>query len=361
MAVPYKIQDAVLCSGKFQDAPNPPIFAQHARADFGTPVMSVVSKSERRRVKRLALLADVAEMYFIQNMTQSAIARRIDTTPSNVSRMITDCQRLGIVKITISRPTARDDALSDALMDRYGLADACVVVVGEQTDGYVPRDVARAGAALLREVLSPGCCIGITWGRTLLAILKEFGEPIDNGGSVVQLAGSIGASREEHDSLSLVQRLSAAINARPIYLSAPFIVESEAIAASLVKNTSNALAQQLTRRCDVIVVGIGTLDPATGSLLSSGHVSSAEAAKIGSGKAIGEICGHPIDAQGNVAEPAFSERLMSIHPKHLKSAPARIAVVSNPGVLEPLKAALHKGYLTHLVVDTAIAIALLEA
>ena len=322
--------------------------------------MTAVSKSARRRIKRLALLADVAEMYFIQNMTQSAIARRIDTTPSNVSRMITDCQRLGIVKITISRPTARDDALSDALIKAYGLTDARAVVVGEQTDGVVPRDVASAGATLLREMLLPGCSVGITWGRTLLAVLREFGEPIDNGGSVVQLAGSIGATREEHDSLSLVQRLSAAINARPVYFSAPFIVESEAIAASLVKNTSNALAQQLSKRCDVIIAGIGTLDPVNGSLLASGHVSAADATRILNAKAVGEICGHPINAAGDLAEPAFSRRLMSIQPRHLKTAPVRIAVASRPAVLAPLKAALRKGYVTHLVVDTALATALLE-
>tara|TARA_R110002126_G_scaffold291804_1_gene459442 strand:+ start:71412 stop:72383 length:972 start_codon:yes stop_codon:yes gene_type:complete len=321
--------------------------------------MRQISKSEQRRARRQVLLADVAEMYFLKQMTQGKIAREIGTTPSNVSRMISDCQRLGIVKITINRSTIEDKDLSNELMARFKLKDARVVIADDTETGQISRSVASTGAEVLKENLIAGGTVGITWGRTLLSIIEAFGSPIENGGIVVQLAGSVGATHEEFDSLSLVHRLAGLLGARPVHLSAPFIVEEPSVATSLMRNSSNAEARRIALNCDVVIVGVGNLDPQHSTLLNSGHVSREERDSIVNGDAVGEICGHPIDIEGRLTAHAFSERVISIKPSEILGAPTRIAVAARPNVVRPLLGALHGGYLTHLIVDTDTANGLL--
>ncbi|MBW3095993.1 sugar-binding transcriptional regulator [Pseudohoeflea coraliihabitans] len=321
--------------------------------------MRNVSKSEQRRAKRQVLLADVAEMYFIKQMTQGAIAKKISTTPSNVSRMISDCQRLGIVRITINRPRVEDDTLSSELAERFKLVDARVVVSDEHDPGQISRTVAAAGAEMLKDNLVVSGTLGITWGRTLLSIIEEFGEPVNNGGTVVQLAGSIGATHEEFDAVSLVHRLADLLHARPAYLSAPFFVDDPAVAASLLKNSSNLEARRSSLQCDVVIIGVGNLDPQHSTLLNSGHLSEAERQHILDGPGVAEICGHPITVDGQLASPDFSKRIISIRPEEILSAKTRIAIAARPNIVQPTLAALHGGYVTHLVANVETANALL--
>ena len=268
--------------------------------------------------------------------------------------MISDCQRLGIVKITINRSTIEDKDLSNELMARFKLKDARVVIADDTETGQISRSVASTGAEVLKENLIAGGTVGITWGRTLLSIIEAFGSPIENGGIVVQLAGSVGATHEEFDSLSLVHRLAGLLGARPVHLSAPFIVEEPSVATSLMRNSSNAEARRIALNCDVVIVGVGNLDPQHSTLLNSGHVSREERDSIVNGDAVGEI-----DIEGRLTAHAFSERVISIKPSEILGAPTRIAVAARPNVVRPLLGALHGGYLTHLIVDTDTANGLL--
>ena len=322
---------------------------------MGRPRMKQISKSDKRKAKRFALLADVATMYFVDQMTQGAIAKVIGTTPSNVSRMISDCQRLGVVKITIERPLLQDEELERELAEKFGLKEARVVIADDTEEHDVLQPVATAGAALFADLLFPECTIGITWGRTLQAVIQKIGADLRIGGEVVQLAGSVGATQHEYDAVFLVQELSKKLNSRALHLNAPFIVDSEEIAKSLLRNASNAATWQRAAACDIVIVGIGNVDPNHATLFSSGHLSSGEIGRITREKAVGEICGHPIDEEGRPVSEAFSSRVISVRPETLRKIPTRIAVGARRNSSRPILAALRGGYVTHLAVDAITA------
>lgn len=317
--------------------------------------MKQISKSDKRKAKRFSLLADVATMYFVDQMTQGAIAKVIGTTPSNVSRMISDCQRLGVVKISIERPLMQDEELEKALVEKFGLAEARVVVAEDADSNNLLNQVATAGAAMVSEQMFPGCSIGITWGRTLQAVIQNISDDLNIGGEVVQLAGSVGATQHEYDAVFLVQDLSRRLRSRAVHLNAPFIVDNENIAKSLLENTSNKLAHERASSCDIVIVGVGNVDPNHATLFSSGHISPEEMDTIIQQHPVGEICGHPIGADGAIVSPEFSSRVVSIRPEQLQGVPIRIAVGARRKAAKPLLAALVGGYITHLVVDVVTA------
>ena len=99
----------------------------------------------RPSAERTELLADVAEMYYLEDKTQAQIAKRIGVTRSMVSRMLSDVRRLGIVKIQISRPLQFDRELEAALIARFHLRGACVPVRRNEDDSA--RLLRRLGSA----------------------------------------------------------------------------------------------------------------------------------------------------------------------------------------------------------------------
>jgi DNA-binding transcriptional regulator LsrR (DeoR family) len=64
--------------------------------------------TERDSQKRATILADVAEMYYLEGRDQSDIALEVGVTRSMVSRMLTEARRLGIVEIKVVRSIQAD-------------------------------------------------------------------------------------------------------------------------------------------------------------------------------------------------------------------------------------------------------------
>lgn len=312
-----------------------------------------------RQIIRRNLLADVANLYFVERKTQREIADKLGATRSNVSRMLSDAVAKGIVKITILRPSTTDAELEERLCLRFSLAKARVVIVGSDDESLVRKSIASVAAQQLREVLCANCQVGITWGRALKAMVDEFVDPPRVEGCVVQLAGSFGAKSAAFDSVELVQRLSRLLQAKPVYLSAPFIVETAEIAQSLKRNASNRVSIDLGKQCDVIVAGIGSAELKDSTLYKGGHITRGEAREIQKANAVGDICGHPFDIDGRPVAKDFRNRLIGLSIQDLRKTPIRLSVVGGMNKRKALWGALKGKLITHLVTDDLTAESLL--
>ena len=71
----------------------------------------------------LLLLAEVAHLYYVKNLTQRHIAERIGVSRSKVSRMLREARSRGLVEIRIHSPLVLDTDLQDALKARLGLPE----------------------------------------------------------------------------------------------------------------------------------------------------------------------------------------------------------------------------------------------
>ncbi len=83
--------------------------------------------TEKASQKRTNILADVAEMYYIEGKDQSAIALKVGVTRSMVSRMLTEARSLGIVEIKVVRPIHADHELEEAIKAKFGIESVFVV------------------------------------------------------------------------------------------------------------------------------------------------------------------------------------------------------------------------------------------
>ncbi|MDN6623935.1 MAG: TetR family transcriptional regulator, partial [Acidipropionibacterium jensenii] len=67
--------------------------------------------ARRSRDEHLIQVLHVAEMYYFEQMTQSAIADRLSLSRWTVGRMLESARESGLVHITIDHPLARHHRL----------------------------------------------------------------------------------------------------------------------------------------------------------------------------------------------------------------------------------------------------------
>ena len=308
--------------------------------------------------KREDLLAFVGELYYLEGLNQSEVARIVGVTRSMVSRMLGEARSRGLVEIFVHRPVSRDGEMEEALMRKFNLQEAKVLL---QLAHHDPRYLVRLGslaASTMPEVLKPGCLMGVVWGTSVSATidaLQCLGDLKDLGINVVQLVGALGSRTREYNGYELVRRSAKYLGGEGYYLSAPFFLNSLDTVKALMENKSINETLRMARQCDVALLGIGSPQPEYASFYLAGDMSIEELDELITSGAVGGICGLHFNLDGEIVGKDFSKRSVTIGVDELLHIPVRVGVAGGPGKVEPILGALRGGYVTHLVTDSLTA------
>ena len=113
--------------------------------------------------EELAVIAEVARMYYIEGMSQLDIANMLFFSKAKVSRALRIAREEGIVEFHINYPLKRSMRLESELKRRFGLQEALVVTdlySNQNTDISIKR-IGEMAASYLDEILKDGDTIGL--------------------------------------------------------------------------------------------------------------------------------------------------------------------------------------------------------
>ena len=311
-------------------------------------------------MSRTELLADIAEKYFLDGLTQAEIAAQVGVTRSMISRMLTEARQRGIVKIQICRPLEVDRALGRALAETYGLVDAqVVVVVSEGASARLGR-LGEAAARMLAHLLKADGSLGLAWGTGVRAAVNAIQVDAPVPLKVVQLVGALGARNEDYDGHAVVQQLVEKIGGEGFYLNAPFLMENPETVQALTNIPSIRETLEMGRTCDLALVGVGSTEAANSSFYQAGYIPLEDLRVLQASGAVGDVCGLHFDVHGRPVGQAFTSRTVTISQDGLLEIPVRIGVAGGQGKVRPILGALRGRYINHLVTDTITAAELLN-
>jgi DNA-binding transcriptional regulator LsrR (DeoR family) len=309
-----------------------------------------------------ATLVAAARLYYVEGRSQAEVAVALGTSRSNVSRMLSEAQSLGIIEFRINDPAGRVEPLEEELVTRFGLREvrvAHVAPAGQRADEQVGGQAAR----LLLENLKDSMTVAISWGHALQSMVyATTSEQAYHQLSLVQLVGGLSAVRNEISGQELVRELAVRLGAQYRFLHAPATVESRTVREALLAEPSieNALAE--AARADLAVVGIGT--PTHGSsaaILDSMRLTDAERAAFWDLRPVGDIAARYYDAEGTAIPGAVDDRIVGVSLEDLVAIPHVIGVAQGrakaPGVLGALQGRL----IDSLVCDESLARSLISA
>lgn len=320
----------------------------------------MVGKTGRRNLAQVSgenSVIQVAWMYYQDGRNQQDIAEALGISRATVVSLLQEARETGLIRITLAAPAFTTHRLALALTARFGLTSAYVLPDDGTTEEVSFQRVVRGAANWLPDLIAPGDRLGIAWGRTVY----ELAERVDPGPvadlAVLQLVGSM-ATPYGFTAEACSTRLAQRLGARCLNLHAPAILSRAALAADLREEPvlKAQLAQLETVNKLLFSVGTATLDS---HIVLSGLATPEDLRwHVGRG-AVGVICGRFVDALGRQVPGPMEDRMIGIPLDRLVGLRMGILVVAGLDKLDATKAAIAGGYVTHLVVGTTVARALL--
>ena len=308
--------------------------------------------------EQLRLMVKVARLYHEHGIRQPEIARRLHVSQARVSRLLKQAELDGIVRTTVIVPAGVQTALEEGLEERYGLREAVVVELLDDSEASITRDLGNATARFLEASLTGGDVVGISsWSSTLLAAVDAMRPLPPKAGAerALQLFGGVGNPAAEAHAARLTQRFADLTGARPTFLLAPGIASSVDAREAL---TSDRFVQEaLAGLADVTLalVGIGALEPSS-LLQSSGNIfSEPELEALGAQGAVGDICLRFFDAGGARVESDVDRRVIGVSLEQLREADRSVGIAGGPRKYEAILGALRGGWINVLITDSTTA------
>lgn len=311
------------------------------------------------------MAAQVARLFFDRQLSKIEIAARLGISRFRVARLIDGALADGLVRIEFRDIPADDRDLAGAIEARFGL-DLCAVAAvpdDEPTDGQVLDRVARLAGAVLDGLIVSNDVIGIAWGSTLAAVVREIPSRTNRDLEVVQLAGSSARLGRDRDAGELARILADRLGAAHHAIYAPAFVESADVRRALQREPEVADAVARFGALTLAVVGIGAMatddDGPASSLLRSGVLDDVAVARLSALGAVGDLVVHPFDARGRFVAADLAERAVAIGVEELRRVRRVVAVASGVRKARAIRGAMATGLVRILVTDGPTARAIL--
>ncbi len=303
------------------------------------------------------LMAKVADLYYLRDMTQQEIAERLGISRPTVSRLLQRSRAEGVVRIEVIPPDGVHHDLERELEQRFSLREA-VVVTGQQ-EAATQQALGRAAADYLDRLLKGGERIGVSWGTTLRAVADSLHRrPVRP--TVVPLVGGVGQISAGIHANDLAHSIAEALDGTVHLLHAPAVVDNARVRRALLSESGIARALTLARQVDVALVGIGAL-VSSSTLVRSGYFSPEHLAALRRLGAVGDVCTRAFTIDGEPVDDALERRILAVELSDLRRMATVVAVAGGAAKADAIHGALRGGLVGVLVTDHQAARSVLRA
>lgn len=319
----------------------------------------LVATSSARGVDRdIELMTRVASQYYLEGMTQEAVARSLRLSRPKVGRLLDRARMTGIVEITVNVHPDIALQLEAALVSEFGLDQ--VVLVNDQNDESGQRaSVARAAAGFLKRQLTDGDVVALGMGRNVGAVPDFIGTPPPRAATFVSAIGGSPLVDTGVNPNEICRRLAEAFAGTAEVLYAPAYAETPAVRDAFITHDDVRDVLERARAANVALIGIGNARDDS-AVVRMGCFSVSEMRRLRDRGAVGDILGSFFDADGNVVVDGIGDRVVAIGRADLEAITCVVAICSERDKGDAILGALRSGMLNVLVTNLSTARTVLE-
>jgi len=247
-------------------------------------------------MKHEFLLAEIAKLYYLDQMKQRDIAEIFKITPIQISRFLKQAIDSGIVHFHISMPVEIDPELGKKIKDKYNLRE-CIVFEGE-TEGELKNRLSLYISEYIMMLLQEDSIVGLSWGRGIYEIVKQFPYAKLRNCRVVQLSGgAFSANNYMVTPAHIVTLASERIGGIPVFINAPFFASNIETVEALNKEASAIKINELCQLSKVNIIGTSPLSDKN-TMTQMGILKQSDIDELTAAGAIGDIAGFFVDKNG---------------------------------------------------------------
>ncbi len=297
------------------------------------------------------LLAQIATMYYEQEMTQNAIAVQLGLSRVKVYRLLKQARAEQVAQIVITWPIQRDSELETLLKQTFGLKDALVLKTSTQNEMTTLQRLGQLGARYLERTLTDGSTMAVCLGRTSYETIHAISPTFQAKVRVAQAVGSVPFTMQQLDSATLARELAQRLGGEALYLTSPLMGDS--VEASEVIRNQRDIKRTLmaAHQADVALTGVGNLDPAISGFSQAGFISAEELTTLTAAGAVGDMAGQIYTLDGELYPCEYNQRVIGITLEALKKIPLTIAIAMGQTKAKAILGGLRTGVIDVLCID----------
>ncbi|KWX70617.1 sugar-binding transcriptional regulator [Paenibacillus jilunlii] len=297
------------------------------------------------------LLIQVAKMYYLEDLTQSDISKRLGIYHTSISRLLKKARDEGIVQINIIDEDKNHSEMEKRMKHMFGLQEVIIAASKESMSGSdKTKSVARAGAGLLNKIIRDEDVVGFAWGRTIGSLIGEFADCPQRAAHFVPLAGGPGDMDTKYHVNAIVYSIAQDFGGEAHMIDAAAVLERKETKDEIVHSNYFRKISGLWEKLTVAVVGIGA--PINNSnMIWTGFFGDKEIKDLNSHDAVGDICSRFYDSQGNAVNSELAERTIAIPLERLRDTRYTVALAESVEKAPSILGAIRGKYINALVTN----------
>jgi deoxyribonucleoside regulator len=306
-------------------------------------------------------LANVADMYYLQEKTQIGIADALGISRVKVYRLLKEAREAGVVEITIHRAHARNPRLEGELRKRFGLRDARVLDTTAIEEPDIWRGMGEIGARAVEDRLADAATIAVYLGRSTYAVTQAIRPGLQRNVRVAQAVGSTLFATRGVDSALVARELAAKLGGEGLYLPSPMFADNHEAAIVLRRQPAVEQTLAIARQADLALLGIGNLDPVHSALAIAAGLDAAQLEGLRAAGIAGDMGGRVFTIDGDLPDHELTGRVVGLTFEELRRIPTVVAVAFGVAKAAAVLGALHTGVIDILCTDTGAVMEILRS
>lgn len=300
-------------------------------------------------------LAEVAHLYYVEDLTIEEIGHRLFLSRSTISRQLARAKERGVVEFRVHHAQNPATELGAALEARFHCR-ATVFPAEEHASNSLDH-MAAAAAEFLGRHIRPQLTLGVTWGTTVDAVSRHLDPVHAPGVVIVQMNGAVTIRDFGHSYAGrIMERFARAYGAQVAPLPMPAFFDEASTRDAMFRERGVQRTLELRREADLVIASVGALESNHPSHLSrSEYLDADDWRSLARDGAVGNVGNVFLRADGSSDGIAVNERSTGLPFEDLRRIPTRLVVVADPAKATTVRAALQGGLITDLMVDETTA------
>ncbi len=298
--------------------------------------------------ERRYLLERVANLYFKEDMKQELIAKKLGISRPNISRLLNEAKKKGIVEIKINYKSSDDNYkrdLAEKIEKEFGLLEA-ILVQNLPTDEETKNSVSEVASSFFDDRVTRNSVVGVTAGTTLEMTAKKIREKKKDV-SIVTLIGSVNYQHTTFLSHEIARLISSNIDGKSFLLTVPALLSSKQMVQNFISQPGVEKTLSLFKKIKWGFLGIGAINPEHPFL----HMFEKNDLNKIRNEAVGNIGTIFYDANGKVVCKEITEKTFGIKTDQLMDIPYRVGIASGRKKILAISGAVKSKLVNILIID----------
>ena len=296
------------------------------------------------------IIAKILNYYYRENLTQQAIASKLNISRIKVVRYIKYAKKNNFIDFKINIPNEEIVELENLIENKFNLRE-CRIISSLNKDINFFKNAGLELSEILERILKKNTYVGVNWSFTIKNILENMDTVKKIIINVVPLIGGLEISESTSNANVVAYILANKFGGNAFSINLPAVLDNKKAKKMIEKEKQTKEIKIFADKVSVAIIGIGNIGVHS-TAFKTGYFSKDEIDYLTLHGVHGTINLNFIDKNGQEVKTNLDNRIMNILPfERFKNIKNIIAIAYGDEKVKAIKAALTGKFIHYFITD----------